>query len=162
MKQEVYKNIFVGDIQSCQNDDLEDFAIVHACRTDCHHKGIDYKKKLNLNTLGYLISNSQTDIYLNLADVRSINSKATNSIFKSTFEFIDQHFKQNKKIFIHCYFGQSRSSSLALFYLAKKYLISNNSFEEALKDFRKIYSNEAIGAGFYEYLNNNWQDLMDL
>jgi predicted protein tyrosine phosphatase len=86
--------------------------------------------------------------------------KYTNPIFICALSFIIREI-QNKKIIIHCNMGQSRSPSLGLAYLAITGIISNNSYEEAAKEFRKLYPEYLPGTGIMLYMRHNWDFLMN-
>jgi protein-tyrosine phosphatase len=155
---EVHNNLFVGDLSDCQNS--SDFAIVHACKTPCHQVGVGYSKNLPSNHPNYLIKATETDLYLNLVDMNRILPQFTDEPIKKSLEFIRTKLSANKKVLIHCNVGQSRSCSIAMIYLAKEKIISNNSYKEALTQFRTLYPLVNIGIGFHNYLQNNWERLM--
>ncbi|XP_029046183.1 dual specificity protein phosphatase MPK-4-like [Osmia bicornis bicornis] len=51
--------------------------------------------------------------------------------FEDSYEFIDHALQLNDKILVHCYFGVSRSATLVIAYLMKKYKRSfSDTFEE--------------------------------
>ena len=51
--------------------------------------------------------------------------------FEDSYEFIDHALQLNDKILVHCYFGISRSATLVIAYLMKKYKRSfSDTFEE--------------------------------
>ena len=68
----------------------------------------------------------------------------------------------DRKILIHCNMGQSRSSSIGLIYLAIIGIITNNSFETAMEEFRKLYPEYLPGTGIMLYMQHNWDFLMNL
>ena len=85
--------------------------------------------------------------------------KFTTPICNSALKFIDKNIK-NKKILIHCNHGLSRSPSLALLYLAKKGIINNQSYNDAVKDFLKMFSNYNPNNGIASYLRTEWGNLI--
>ncbi len=156
--EEVYKNIFIGNLQDCENN--PSYSRIHACKDPCHKNAVGYDRHCANTHPNYLILEQEKDLYLNLVDMNSISPKFTHTIFKKAFDFIEKN--HHKKILIHCNYGMSRSPSLGIFYLAKKAIIKNNTFEDALKEFLTLYSPCSLGNGFYDYLKSNWIELMEL
>lgn len=69
--------------------------------------------------------------------------------FEDSYEFIDHALQLNDKILIHCYFGVSRSATLVIAYLMKKYKRSfSDTFEEVKGKRRFVEPN----AGFLAQL----------
>ncbi|XP_034194324.1 dual specificity protein phosphatase MPK-4 [Osmia lignaria lignaria] len=69
--------------------------------------------------------------------------------FEDSYEFIDHALQLNDKILVHCYFGVSRSATLVIAYLMKKYKRSfSDSFEEVKGKRRFVEPN----AGFLAQL----------
>lgn len=54
--------------------------------------------------------------------------------FEDSYEFIDHALQLNDKILIHCYFGVSRSATIVIAYLMKKY---GKSFYDAFEAVKK-------------------------
>jgi len=160
MSVEVYKNLFVGDLQDCVV--AKEFAIVHACKSPCHQKAVGYTKNLHQNHPNYLIKEEKDNLYLNLVDRSKIDPKYTDEPIKTSMLFVDKYLNQNKKVLIHCNLGQSRSCAIAMIYLAKKGIINMNDFKHAFFDFKLLYPNVSLGIGFNNYLNTNWSNLMKL
>ena len=158
MAEEVHKNLFVGNLQDCQS--ASNFAIVHACKDPCHKIGVKYQGNLSPSHPNYLIKETSDHLYLNLVDMNKISPKYTDGPIKKSISFIQNKLKEEKKVLIHCNVGQSRSCSIAMVYLARNNIISKESFDLALSDFSKLYSNINLGIGFRNYLSQNWDDLM--
>ena len=97
----------------------------------------------------------------NPAQRQAIVQIIQNTVMMKAMSFIDDYIS-NKNILIHCNQGQSRSPSLALIYLARQNVISNVSYQSALKDFIKLYPIYNAGTGIALYLNHNWIDLINL
>lgn len=155
---EVCKNLFVGNLKDCQTSN--NLSIIHACKDPCHKNGVGYIGNLASSHPNYLIKETENDLYLNLVDMSRISPKFTDNSMKKAIEFIENHLNQNNKVLIHCNLGQSRSPSIAILYLAKNSIINNSSFENALIEFKGLYSNINLGIGFYNYLKNNWNNLI--
>ncbi|XP_012175943.1 dual specificity protein phosphatase MPK-4 isoform X2 [Bombus terrestris] len=58
--------------------------------------------------------------------------------FEDSYEFIDHSLQQNEKILVHCYFGISRSATIVIAYLMKKYKKSFYDAFEAVKEKRRF------------------------
>ena len=58
--------------------------------------------------------------------------------------------------------GQSSSLSIGLIYLAITGIISNNSFETAMEEFRKLYPEYLPETGIMLYMQHNWDFFMNL
>ncbi|MDR0675720.1 MAG: dual specificity protein phosphatase family protein [Elusimicrobiota bacterium] len=153
---EIYKNLFIGNDSDCLS---KDFRTIHACKT-CHQKYLGYKGSLPQSHPSYLIAQTPDYLYLNMVDMeKELLPKFTHPIMKASLDFIESNIKNNR-ILIHCNQGVSRSSSLALFYLARKRIISTENYQKAKADFTKIYPQTNLGIGIALYLNNNWKDLV--
>ena len=92
--------------------------------------------------------------------VRPLSPKFTNPILKAAVDFIDDNIK-TKKVLVHCNLGRSRSPSIAMVYLAKNQIISNE-YNSAIEEFTKKYPEYSPGNGIEIYLKKNWEDLMQL
>ena len=155
---EVYNDLFVGNLQDCQS--ASDFAIIHACKNPCHKSGVGYRGNLSSSHPNYLIKETSDNLYLNLVDMNRIVPEYTDEPIEKAINFIQSNLKEGKKVLIHCNLGQSRSCSIAIIYLARYNIISNESYDLALNDFRKLYPIVDIGFGFKNYLIQNWNGLM--
>ena len=159
---EIFEGLFIGNDIDCNiYSKNNDFAIIHACKT-CHQRVLRYNKSLSQLDPNYLIYEMDNHLFLNLVDMpQELLPKYKNPIMIKSMSFIDDYIS-NKNILIHCNQGQSRSPSLALIYLARQNVISNVSYQSALKDFIKLYPIYNAGTGIALYLNHNWIDLIYL
>lgn len=158
--EEIYKNLYVGNDFDCNNNTDKDIAIIHACKT-CHQKILNYKKSLPNTHEHYLIyEHNNNNLFLNLVDMeREFSREYTDPIMKQALDFIEQNITI-KKVLIHCNQGMSRSPSIALLYLAKKNIISQDNYLSARDDFLEKYKDYNPGNGIEQYLKNNWQTLI--
>ena len=85
----------------------------------------------------------------------------TNPIMQSAMRFIEKNISE-RKVLVHCNQGLSRSPSIALLYLATQKYIANNSYSDAIADFRKMYPAFNPGRGIALYMNNNWAKIIKL
>lgn len=156
---QIVQNLFIGNDYDCQNyKNSEDFSIVHACKT-CHQKALKYSGNLNNQHPYYLVYQNLNDIYLNMIDIQKrLIDFYTRPIINSALDFIERELRAKRKVLIHCNKGESRAPSIAMLYLAKRArTISNNSYEEAAEDFRKILPSFSPTNGIKEYMEMYWK-----
>lgn len=157
---EIYKNLYIGNDSDCIAN-YNKLAIIHACKT-CHQKALNYSKSLPSSHPNYLIYENENNLFLNLVDMpKEFMPRFTDPIMKKALEFIDININE-KQILIHCNQGFSRSPSIGLLWLAINNHISNDSYDSAIIDFKKLYPIYQPSAGIYLYLKNNWTRLMEL
>jgi hypothetical protein len=159
---EIYTNLFIGSDDDCDTCMINpEYSIIHACKT-CHQKAIGYKGPLPSTHPNYLIYEKGKNLFLNMVDMpNELLPKFTNPIFNCAINFIKREI-QNKKVLIHCNMGQSRSPSLGLAYLAVTGIISNNSYETTMKEFRELYPEYSPGTGIMLYMQRNWDYIMNI
>jgi hypothetical protein len=97
---------------------------------------------LNKNKIGYIINISE-DIpnffedkfkYLQIKKKDNGKEELEKKNFEESYNYILRSQDKNKKIFIHCFVGRSRSVSLIIYYLMKKY---NYTIKESLDFIKK-------------------------
>lgn len=139
---EVYKNIYVGNIS-----------------TACNKKKL---KEFGINNIVTAISGVPAlypnDFNYKLVDVLDVKKQDMIHIFDDTSQFIDNSLKNGNKVYVHCMCGVSRSVAIVCAYLAKKYNIEpikavnmirknrpianpNNSFMQQLENYYISVSN---------------------
>lgn len=69
--------------------------------------------------------------------------------FNETYNFIENSINNNQAILVHCAQGISRSGTIVIVYLMKKY---NKTYEEALKQVQKKRSIVEPNKGFEKQL----------
>lgn len=157
---EVHHNLFVGTDADCFYDEKEGYAVIHACKDPCHKNKLGYKGSLPPSHPNYLIFEDGNHLYLNIVDMDSILSEFADPMFLKALEFIDKNIS-DKKILVHCNLGLSRSPAIALIYLAKSGIISNDSYKTAESAFLQIYPSYSPGIGIRNYLLSNWEMLVN-
>jgi len=70
------------------------------------------------------------------------------------------NYSKYKFLNLHCNQGMSRSPGIGLLYLAKEEIIKNDSFQEALTEFEKIYPGINMAGGMRGFLEGNWDEYM--
>lgn len=157
---EIYTNIFIGTDKECSFTPSFDLAIIHACKYPCHTKALNYKGSLPKTHPNYLIAEMDRNLFLNMVDMeKELHPSFTNPIMKSAMGFIGK-FVNRKKILIHCNQGISRAPSIGLLYLARIKEIRNDSFQNALIDFKIKYPTYNPGKGISLYLQKNWSTII--
>lgn len=159
---EIYTNLFIGnDVDCATYVKNSEYSIIHVCKT-CHQRAVGYKGSLPSTHPNYLIYENDTHLFLNMVDMPTeFLPKFTNPILNCAISFIKREIR-NKKILIHCNIGQSRSPSIGLIYLAINGIISNNTFNTAMEEFRKLYPEYMPGTGIMLYMQHNWSFLMNI
>ena len=159
---EIFPKIYIGTEQSCTFYPTTEWAIIHACKYPCHAKALNYKSSLPKTHPYYLIAERDRNLFLNMVDMeKEFSPIFTNPIMKSALAFIEKHIVE-RKILIHCNQGLSRSPSIALLYLACKGYLANDSYSNAVADFRKLYPVFNPGLGIALYMKNNWSEIINL
>jgi predicted protein tyrosine phosphatase len=159
---EIYPNIFIGTDQECFYTPSTDWAVIHACKNPCHANAVRYKGSLPSTHPNYLVMEKEQHLFLNMVDMeKELSPFYTNPIIKSALAFIEKHIA-TKKILVHCNKGLSRSPSIALLFLAIKGYIANDSYSNAVGDFRKMYPVFNPGQGISLYMDKNWSEIMTL
>ncbi len=153
---EIYERVFVGCDYECF-ENKKGWVTVHACKSPCHQRAVDYRGSLPQNHPNYLVLKRENNLYLNIID--SPAPLFMMPLFIEFLRFIKCHWSEGKNVLIHCNQGESRAPSLALLFLAKDIgLISNESYEKAKKEFMKIYLSYSPGTGIQIYLRNHWRE----
>ena len=130
---EIVKDLFVGNENDYENTVKfqKDWAVVQACKEPYHRLALGYSgRAAPKNHPEYLIAVRGNRLILNLVDAAD-PAYISKEIIDSAIEFIKHHHIGEKKVFIHCNQGASRSAGIALLYLAVRQRIPNASLEEA-------------------------------
>ena len=78
--------------------------------------------------------------------------------FPEAFQFIDEALASGGGVFVHCVQGQSRSPSIVISYLMKKY---NKTYKQALKHVKKRHRITQPNLGFVEQLTEYEKSLSE-
>ena len=153
---EVAKGLFIGTERDCFYSERNEWAVLHACKSPCHQRALNYRGSLSPTHPCYLTYERGNHLYLNIIDPPQPLFKPP--LFIESLKFIDKHIK-DRNILIHCNLGLSRAPSIALLWLAKRTdLISNESFQSAAISFKQIYPYFQPGHGISYYLTQNWSN----
>jgi hypothetical protein len=154
---EIFERLFIGQDSECFKE-REGWVTVHACKYPCHRNAVGYWRKIAPTHPNYLVLENENNLYLNLIDCpKPLFRKES---FDAFIEFARKKYQEEKKLFIHCNRCESRAPSLALLFMAKVVKkINCNSYQNACKEFKKIFSGYNPGMGIKTYLTENWNVL---
>jgi len=151
---QIYPNLFIGDESDCFYDNMEDLALIHACKSPCHQSILGYQGNLPQDHPHYLVYEKGNHLFLNMIDPPQSLFKPI--LFIKSLDFIKAHISRCK-VLIHCNLGKSRSASIALLYLAKyANAINQANYMEAARDFRGLYPFYQPSRGIASYLDSQW------
>lgn len=119
---EVYPNIFIGNLACIYNPDILDSHGIKNIVTAVTGITPPYPDKYN---------------YLNLNLIDSYQEEIIDK-FSESNEFIENSIKNNEKILVHCICGVSRSSTLVMAYLLSKKVGTVDEIKNLLRDKRSI------------------------
>jgi len=158
---EISGNLFIGNLIDLQYFSIEDDAFVHATQTT-HYQLMGWNRttnKPNRNHPNYIIWEEKNRLSLNWVDGPAHLYKWSGpETFIRVLDFID-NWIYDRKVFIHCNQGVSRSPTLGLLYLAKRLkTISDDTFLSAKKEFMDIYP-IYNPSGISNYVNRYWIDI---
>lgn len=154
--------IFIGTVDDLAQANDYDWAFVHATQS-IHYRIFGWNRTTNnpnKNHPNYIFYEKDNRLSLNWVDgAAHLYSWSGVETFNKILDFIEKWSNQ-RKVLIHCDQGQSRSPTLGLLYLAKRLKrIPNDSYEDARKEFIKIYPNYLPG-GIGEYVAQNWNEIV--
>lgn len=155
---EVADGIHVGTEADCFREQRDGWAVVHACKHPCHVAAVGYHDSLPSDHPDYLLREEDGHLYMNLIDPERPLFQAES--FLGFRDFACRYRDDGSELLIHCNQGRSRAPSLALLFLAKdRDRLTSNSFKAARREYRKLDSHYAPGAGIQTFLRNNWSEL---
>jgi hypothetical protein len=155
--QEIRERVFVSSEIACRSGSGS-IAVVHACKSPCHQRGVGYTGNLPKTHTNYLTLVRGNDLFLNIIDPPI--PLFPDELFAVFLSFAREKWDAGLQLLIHCNRGESRAPSLGLVFLAKHVrAVPNRSYAEARREFVKRFSNYAPGKGIETYLTTKWQDL---
>lgn len=151
---ELHPNLFIGTERDCFFEQIDDWAVIHACKSPCHQGALGYRGNLSNSHPNYLTYERGNHLFLNIIDPNE--PLFMPPLFTVSLDFIDKHISK-RKVLIHCNSGLSCAPSIALLYLAKRAkAINGENYEKAFQDFIKIFPRYIPGRGIRLYLYVNW------
>ena len=157
MVTKLFDLLYVRDDTECRHGTAET-AVVHACKSPCDQRALGYRGSLPSSHLNYLVLRNGSDRFLYLVDPPIPLFQPVS--FKAFIEFLQEKYDAGADLLIHCNQGESRSTSLALPFLAKhEKAISEDSSAAARADFLPPCPHHRPGAGISRFLKENWRAL---
>ncbi|MEN6453328.1 MAG: hypothetical protein ABFD10_03650 [Prolixibacteraceae bacterium] len=154
---EITKDLFIGNQQDYESvvRYQPGWYVIHACKEPYHRQALGYiGRAASKDDPEYLMAFRENCLILNLVDVDNINF-ISSDIIKTALKSIDNNIP-TKKVLVHCNQGQSRSAIIGLLYLAQKGILTSQSFEEAEKEYEKIYPIYLPANGMRDFAKINW------
>jgi len=152
-----FSNVFIGGEHDCQRGSGR-YAVVHACKSPCHQRILQYKGSLPPSHPNYLSFQQDQDLYLNIIDPDVPLFKL--ETFKIFMEFARiQEGTHNRCLLIHCNKGISRSGSLAMLYWRELEGLKDRDYDFVKQGFLGIYPDFDPGAGIEAFMREHWEEL---
>ena len=158
---EISKNLYIGTMHDVRGISYDEYAVVHATQT-IHYEIMGWNRTTNRpdkNHPNYIVWENTNRLSLNWVDgAAHLYEWSGPKTFIQVLDFVDKWIR-DKRVFIHCDLGYSRSPTLGLIYLAKrKRVITNESFSIARAEFQKIYPYYQP-KGIADYVNQHWDEI---
>jgi len=103
-----------------------------------------------------IMMNTQSNI-LKFSHIVDSERNPINTIFQESFDFIDESLNNNKGILVHCNHGMSRSVTVVVAYLMKKFRVGYKKALEYVKEQRPL---ARPNQGFINQLMDYEDDLL--
>lgn len=157
----VFDNIFVGNDEDYQSvASKKNFSFLHCAKYPYHKELVGYEKKVSPIDREYLYAHRGHKLALNMVDAN--NPALFKKVqFQYAYLFIKSEVAKKRTVLINCNKGESRSPSVALFYLAHLGVVKNDTFSIARTDFLDIYPNYKPSYGISLYMHFAWESLME-
>ena len=153
----IHERVLVGSESACRTGG-DGFWVVRACKSPCHQRAVGYRGNLPKDHPNYLWLRQEADLYLNIIDPPA--PLFPDELFQTFLPFAREAWDSDGTLIVHCNQGESRAPSLSMIFLAKHVgSLPNDSFEEARREFMKIFPGYAPGGGIAKYLAANWKTL---
>lgn len=146
-------NIFIGNKDDEKLIDKKSYVIVHACKS-CFDK-VDVNKGYCSNEN---IKELEDELYINWVDLPDSNSFDLKT-FNNTLLWMKENYSEDKNMLVHCDWGQSRSPTLVMVFMAKVLKILPDTFFDALSQFKKLYPDYITPSGISKFTKENWEKI---
>lgn len=155
-------NLYIGAKDDLARINSADWAVVHATQT-IHYSIFGWDRRQNRPSKehpNYIVFEDENRLSLNWVDGEArLYEWSGPKVFNQVLDFVAKKIS-SKKVLIHCDQGQSRSPTLGLLFLSKRLrIIPIDSFQNAKKDFLKIYPYYQP-SGIAEYVEANWDKFL--
>jgi len=144
----MYENIYLGtraDWLKISQSDYSNWAVLHACASCFSDRASDR------------IFQTENELFLNWVDSSNPDDFLVEE-FYAAFNFIDK-WKGSHSVLIHCDYGQSRSPSLLMAYLALRQQSLPPTFFAALSEFQKLCPQHVSPSGILKFIKQEWDNL---
>ena len=155
---EIYPNLHIGSQEDYENIVRfeDDWFVVHACKEPYHRQALGYSTQAApKNHPEYLIAYREKHLILNLVDAPN-PAYIPKVIIDEAIKAIHSNI-QDKRVFLHCNQGMSRSATIGLLYLKAVHVI-NDDFYEAEKEYLQLYPWYNPGNGMRMFALMNWNN----
>lgn len=157
----VIENLYVGTISVLPFAKECGMSILGACKYPLHQQNArlagssrDGYLKISKSEPEYYFAKREHALYCNLIDAKD-EKYIPDVIIERALRFISDEIAQERKVFIVCNHGASRSPSIAFMYLIREgYFDRCNKFEDAYKIFKSKLPIYQPNEGFYNYTRN--------
>ena len=155
---EVSPSLYVGnDKDYLAMGDSTGWVFVHAAKEPWHRKALGYTTPGAPKTdPEYLFAYRDKSLILNMIDSYNVNFISAPMIDEA-IKFIGESMKMGYKVLVHCNHGLSRGPSLAFIYMLVNEKIVAQNFNQAEKEFLKLYPEYNPAAGIYDYIAQNFR-----
>lgn len=157
---EIIENLFIGSQIEYDSTPgyFADWQVIHACKEPYHREALGYTGRgAPKGHPEYLIAQRGNRLILNLVDAADYHY-IPKEIIDKALGYIDAGIRKNRKVFVHCNQGESRSPTIGLLYLANKDRFSAESYDDALPFFRKIYPSYNPAKGISDFARMYWNE----
>ncbi len=133
------------------------WVVVHACKEPYHREAVGYTTPMPPEGHPeYLVARREHRLCLNLTDAPDPADIPAEAI-DAAVAFIHENLQAGQRVFLHCQAAMSRSPGIAMLYLGKYTdRLPTNSFEQALSEYRDIYSLFSPRPGILGFLRERW------
>lgn len=157
---EILSGFYIGeDIDAefvLENKDLDEWAIVHACKEPYHRRLLGYTSRgAPKDSPEYLFAERGNRLYMNIVDAPKPIFFDKGMIDKA-LDFIHEKLNEGLNVLVHCNEGFSRSPSIGMLYLVKHNLIDGRTLEDVEAEFLKLYPNYNPATGIRGFVEENW------
>ena len=122
---EIVHNLFLGNLTAATDLEwLKKTKITHILTVDCIPLPRNIQDSLNVKLK-----------FMQMADMPREDLLTS---FNDSNQFIEEALESGGKILVHCYFGVSRSATLVIAFMMKKYNLAFNKAYEAVKNKRRF------------------------
>lgn len=158
MQQLLNTNLYLGSKYDLDKTNNHEWAFVHVCKTS-HLARLG--KQYNTSPY-YIMFEEENHLYINWVDAQSPEMFDWQgqgvANFTKVLDFIDSKIR-DRKVFVHCDQGQSRSPAVAMLYMSKRQKAISPNFDDARIEFAKIYPDYFSDSGITKFIQQNWEQL---